>query len=492
MRIFSACLALETNTFSPMPTSYRNFLDQQAWRPGVHPAEPTMQTAAFWVTRRRAAADGYEFIPGSCFWAMPGGMAGRSAYERMREEILAQLRAALPVDAVVLGLHGAMVAQNYDDCEADLLEHVRRMVGPEAVIGVELDPHCHLTVRRCEIADIIVLYKEYPHTDFVERGEELLDLVLATLRGQIRPVMSLWDCRLIASFPTTEQPMRGLVDRAMALEGRAGVLSISLGHGFPSGDVPESGARVLVVTDDAKPVGDRLAREFGEAMAAIHAHPAKRFLEPAEAVAEGLRLAATAEAPVTIADTSDNAGGGAPSDNTTFLRLLTEGGIAGASVGPIWDPLAVRLAFDAGPGARMRLRIGGKACWASGQPLDAEVEVLSCVPEAYQSFAGGPVDLGDAVGIRTATGVGAVLTSRRRQAMGHDLFSNMGIDPLGERLLVVKSNQHFHASFAPISATVLYATGDGLLATDYRRYPWSRVARPIRPLDTEVEGRLLL
>ncbi|WP_145137978.1 M81 family metallopeptidase [Roseomonas gilardii] len=492
MRIFSACLALETNTFSPMPTSYQSFLDQQAWRPGEHPAEPTMQTAAFWVTRRRAAADGYEFIPGSCFWAMPGGMASRGAYERMRDEILAQLRAALPVDAVMLGLHGAMVAQGYDDCEADLLEHVRRMVGPEAVIGVELDPHCHLTVRRCELADIIVLYKEYPHTDFVERGEELLDLVLATLRGRIRPVMSLWDCRLIASFPTTAQPMRGLVDRAMALEGQAGVLSISLGHGFPSGDVPESGARVLVVTDDAKPVGDRLAREFGEAMVAIHAHPAKHFLEPAEALAEGLRLAATAEAPVTIADTSDNAGGGAPSDNTTFLRLLTEGGIAGASVGPIWDPVAVRMAFDAGPGARMRLRIGGKACWASGQPLDAEVEILSCVPEAYQSFAGGPVDLGDAVGIRTTEGVGAVLVSRRRQAMGHDLFSNMGIDPAGERLLVVKSNQHFHASFAPISAAVLYATGDGLLATDYRRYPWSRVARPIRPLDTEAEGRLLL
>ena len=492
MRIFSACLAQETNTFSPMATSHRSFLEQQAWRPGEHPAEPTMQTAAFWVARERAAAEGFTFLPGSCFWAMPGGLASRDAYEAMRDEILGQLAAALPVDGVVLGLHGAMVAQGYENCEGDLLERIRHLVGPEAVIGVELDLHCHLTVRCCRLADLIVLYKEYPHTDFVARGEELLRLVLATIRGEIRPAMSLWDCRLIASFPTTAQPMRGLVDRAMAAEGRDGVLSVSLGHGFPSGDVPESGARVLVITDDAKPVGDRVAREFGEALSALREAAAPRFLEPADALALALRIAVTADAPVTIADTSDNAGGGAPSDNTAFLRLLIEGGVAGASVGPIWDPVAVRLAFDAGPGARMRLRFGGKACGFSGQPVDAEVEILACVPGARQSFAGTPVALGDAVGLRTAEGVGAVLVSNRCQAMGTDLFSNLGIDPARERLLVVKSNQHFHAAYAPVSAAVLYATGDGLLATDYRRYPWKRVARPIWPLDGDVPGLLLL
>jgi microcystin degradation protein MlrC len=492
MRIFAACLSLETNTFSPMATSYQTFLDEQAWRPGEHPAEATMQTATFWVARERAAKDGFTFIPGSCFWATPNGLATRDTYERMRGEILGQLEAALPVDGVVLTLHGAMVARGYDDCEGDLVEHVRRIVGSDVVIGVELDPHCHLTVKRCELADIIVLYKEYPHTDFVERGEEVLDLVLKTIRGEIRPVISLWDCRTIASYPTTTQPMRGIVDRAMAQEGRDGVLSISLGHGFPSGDVPESGARVLVITDDAKPQGDRLAREFGEALTSIREVSAQSFLEPAEAIAQALQIAATANAPVTIADTSDNAGGGAPSDNTTFLRLLIEGGVSGVSVGPIWDPGAVRMAFDAGVGARMRLRFGGKACWASGPAVDAEVEVLACVPAARQSFAGSPVDLGDAVGIRTAEGVGAVLVSSRCQAMGIDLFSGMGIDPARERLLVVKSNQHFYAAFAPISAQVLYATGDGLLPTDYRRYPWKHIARPIWPLDGHVEGRLLL
>jgi microcystin degradation protein MlrC len=491
MRIFSAGLSLETNTFSPMVTSYRTF-DRLDWRPGDTPGEPTMDTAAFWVAQRRARDEGYDFLPGPCFSAMPNGRATRQAYERIRSEILAALDAARPVDSVILQLHGAMVADGYDDCEGDLLDHVRRLVGPKTVIGVEFDPHCHLTERRCRLADVIVLFKEYPHTDFVARGKELVDLVLATIRGTIRPVMSLWDCRLIASFPTTTQPMRGLVDEAIRLEGQDGVLSISIAHGFPSGDVPDSGARVLVVTDDAKDTGDRIARDLGDRLAAIKHVSAQDFMTPGAAIAQAIALSARSSRPVTIADVTDNAGGGAPSDNTDMLRLLIRDRVEGASVGPIWDPGAVALAFDAGPGTRMSLRIGGKACRASGMPVDAEVEVLVCVPAARQTFAGSPVEMGDAVGVRTAEGVGAVLVSRRCQAMGTDLFSNLGIDPTRERLLVVKSNQHFHAAFAPISEAVLYATGEGLLVTDYARYPWRKVRRPIWPLDEAVGGRWLL
>ena len=492
LRIFVAGLNHETNTFSPMVTGWRSFAEQIAWRPGEHPPEANLNTSVFWVARRRAAVDGYTFVAGSCFWAAPGGKVKQQAYEQMRDEIIGQLQAALPVHGVVLALHGAMVADGCDDCEADLLAQVRRVVGPEVVVGVELDPHCHLSARRCELADLIVLFKEYPHTDYLERGEELMDLLLARIAGRIQPRMSLWDCRMIASFPTDRQPMRALVDRIQALEGHDGVLSISIAHGFPSGDVADSGARVLVVTDDAKPRGDALAQEIGEALYALRGQTVPRFLEPAQALDEALRLAEHSHRPVTIADTSDNAGGGAPSDNTDFLHLLMQRGVRGASVGPIWDPQAVLLAMDAGPGARLRLRFGGKVCWASGQPVDADVEVLACLRNAQQSFAGAPVQMGDAVGIRTAEGVGAVLISSRCQAMGTDLFSNLGIDPHRERVLVVKSNQHFHAAFAPISEAVLYATGCGLLATDYTRYSWQKVQRPIWPLDDAAQGRLLM
>ena len=149
-------------------------------RPGEHPQDaPLMCTAPLWVARRRAAAEGFTLIEGSCFAASPAGTTNRADYEFMRDEILAQLKAALPLDGVLLGLHGAMVAHGYDDTEGDVIERVRALVGPDCVIGVELDPHCHLTLKRVRLADIIILYKEFPHTDVVERAEDLLTLVLA-------------------------------------------------------------------------------------------------------------------------------------------------------------------------------------------------------------------------------------------------------------------------------------------------------------------------
>ena len=149
-----------------------------------------------------------------------------------RDEILDQLRAALPVDGVLLGLHGAMIAHGYDDAEGDLIARVREIAGPKAVIGAELDPHCHLTEKRVRGADIVILFKEYPHIDFAERAEELVTLVVKAIRGDIKPVTSLYDCGMIDVYPTSREPGRGFVEKMKKLEGRDGVLSVSLGHGF--------------------------------------------------------------------------------------------------------------------------------------------------------------------------------------------------------------------------------------------------------------------
>src|SRR3989440_946241 len=269
MRLFYAALALEANTFLPVPTSYQAFLDKLYYPPGKHPEKSGHQTGAIAAVRAAAKRHGFALIEGSCYAAQPGGAASRAGYERMRDEILGQLKTALPVDGAVFNLHGAMVAHGYDDCEGDFLERVRALVGPKAVIGVELDPHCHLTRKRCAAADIIVLFKEYPHTDFAERGEEMVDLALRAIRGEIKPVKSVYDCRVIQSFPTSIQPMRGLVDKIMALEGKNRVLSVSIAHCFYYGDVPECGARILVLTDDAKSYGDTLADEIGRELIAL-------------------------------------------------------------------------------------------------------------------------------------------------------------------------------------------------------------------------------
>src|SRR3954468_493595 len=279
MRRFTATWATETNTFSPLPTSLENYKESVFFRPGEHPTDaPRMCTAPLFVGRARAKEEGFELVEGSCFAASPAGTTNRADYEFMRDEILGQLEAALPVDGLLLGLHGAMVAHGYDDVEGDIIERARAIVGPKWVIGVELDPHCHLTIKRVSKADVIVLYKEFPHTDVVERAEDVLDIVLKTIRGQARPVMSLYDCRQIGTYPTTLPLMRAFVDKVTAMEGRDGILSISIGHCFPFADVPELGGRILVVADGDKAKADAVATRIGEEFVSMRGKTAPDYL----------------------------------------------------------------------------------------------------------------------------------------------------------------------------------------------------------------------
>src|SRR5271156_1135566 len=189
MRIFTGSLATETNTFSPVPTDRASFEMALYAPPGKHPPTPTLCSSPMVALRRRAAGEGFVLIEGTAAWAEPGGLLQRKAYEELRDEILEQLRAALPVDGVVLGLHGAMVAQGYDDCEGDLLERVRAIVGPKVVVAAELDPHSHLTKKRVANADILAAFLEFPHTDFLDRAEHVIDLALRAIRGEIKPKM---------------------------------------------------------------------------------------------------------------------------------------------------------------------------------------------------------------------------------------------------------------------------------------------------------------
>ncbi|MEA2930931.1 MAG: hypothetical protein QOG38_3359 [Hyphomicrobiales bacterium] len=488
MRIFAASLATETNSFSPVPTSRRTFEQTLYFGPGEHPDQGTLCTGPLYVARRRAKQEGFELVEGSCFWAEPSAPVTQAGYESMRDEILDQLRVAMPVDGVLLGLHGAMVAHGYDDCEGDLIVRVRDIVGPKAVIGAELDPHCHLTEQRVRGADIIVLFKEYPHIDFLARAEELVTLVVKAIRRDIKPVMSLYDCRMIDVFPTTREPGLGFVAKMKGLEGRDGVLSVSLGHGFWQGDVPEQGTRVLVITDNAKERGDALAKALGEEVRAK-----RGTWYPEHLSLDGAIDAAYAEprGPVVVADPTDNAGGGAASDNTNIIHRLIARGMTDAAVGPLWDPVAVEFCHAAGVGATLPLRFGGKAAATSGRPVDGEATVIGLASDGYQMFGGARVPFGDGAGIRL-NGVEVALISRRVQAFGTELFSELGIELATKRYIGVKSTNHFYAGYAPIAAKVLYCDGGGPSPLDARKYPFRKIARPLWPHDELPDGRFVV
>jgi len=488
VKVFIAGLSQETNTFSPFVTGQRSFAERYLARAGRHSEKPSAIAVSHIIWRRRAVERGWEVAESLCATAQPAGITVRSTYESFRDEILADLRAAMPVDMVLLRLHGAMVAEGYDDCEGDLIAAIRAVVGPGVSIGAELDLHCHLTRTMVDNATAIIAFKEYPHIDFADRAEDLFRLIADAAKDRVRPHIALYDPKMIGVFPTTAQPMRGLVDRITEMEGQDGVLSISIGHGFPWGDVPDMGTRILVVTDNRPAHGAALAESLGRELFEMR----ERLLPPYITIDEALdRVQHAEQRPLVLADGSDNAGGGAPSDSTFILKAMLDRGIRNAAVACLWDPIAVQLAMEAGQGAEFDLRLGGKMGPMSGDPLDLRVTVGKIAPRATQSWGRGPDKgqsrLGDAVALH-AQGIDIVANTIRTQVLSPDVFTNVGIDPTQKRALVVKSMQHFYAGFAPIAADILYVAAPGALVPDFSLLPYQKVDRSIWPLSQSTKN----
>ncbi len=468
MKIFVAGIATETNTFSPIPTGLADFhlartLDESA----------IVSCGGVAAIAAACAADGHVFIHGLLGFAEPAGLTTRPAYESLREELLQQLVATGPVDVVLLLLHGAMVADGYEDCEADLGACVRTAVGDGCVIGMELDLHAHMDQRLLDVADLIITYKEYPHVDINERALELYALALKTAQGLVKPTMALEDCRMVGLYSTFREPMRGFVQRMTALEQSPGVLSVSFCHGFPWGDVPHCGSKMLVVTDDAPGQAARLARQLAQEIFALR--------EAARLPSIGLEAAMTraqtgAARPTVVADQSDNAGGGAPSDATFALRWLFEHGVRQAGTAFMYDPEVVKLAFVAGEGAKLKVRLGGKTDALSGAPLDLQVRVHGLARSYLHEFPqqdGPPIDVpvGD-VAVLECAGVYIILSSRRSQCFSFRVFQDFGLDGLD--IYIPKSTNHFMSGFAAMAGEVIHMAAPGAIPPVMQQIPYQR------------------
>jgi len=480
MRVFSGTLATETNTFGPMPTGIASFKDRAYYPAGQHPDRLTMFSGPLWAARIRGKELGWELHEGLVAASQPNGITTREAYETLRDELLSDLQRALPVDMVLLGLHGAMVAEGYDDCEGDLLSRVREIVGPAVVVGAELDPHNHLTPAMVSAANLLIAFKEYPHTDILERGLELVDLCAATVEGRIRPVASVVDCNMIVLMHTTREPARSFVDKVSSLEGHDDILSISVTHGFPWGDVPSMGTKILVYSNANEEKAHAYAQTLADELISLRealtvSYPdVPTALDQAEALGE----------PVILADGADNPGGGAAGDSTFILSEILKRGLRDVAVGPLWDPVSVRIAFEAGVGASIQLRIGGKIGPLSGQSLDVSCTVKALKRDLVMTaLANSTMAMGDSALI-DVNGVEIVLVTIRAQAVNTDLFSQLSCNLADKRFIVLKSSQHFYESFTKVTPHVIYVGAPGAVSQDYRTLPFQKIQRPKWPIDT--------
>jgi microcystin degradation protein MlrC len=482
MNIFFGALVTESNSFSNIPTSRRSFVKHSG-----REALETDYLLSSYVRHfaRRAAEIGATPRIGMCAYATPSAPVVHADYLSLRDELLADLTRSGPVDAVFLYLHGAMVSDACFDCEGDILRLVRRRVGPKVPVLVVLDPHAHLTPDMVENADLLAFMKEYPHTDGTDRLDDLFRIVQAIWQGRVRPVPGVAACRIVGLWPTQLPPVRALVDKLIALEDGERILSISFVHGFPWGDTPHTGSRVLVYSNADSGAAQAVASAIAEEVWEMRASSQPRLLSidaALDAVAKADR------GPLVLADVADNAGGGAPADSSFILREVLARGMTQIAFALFYDPILVDFCRQAGVGGRLQARIGGKLSAFSGEPVNLEVEVKGLASGAVQiAFGNTPDNMGDTAWIQGG-GVDVIVNSVRTQCFDPTAFTHLGLDCGAKRALVVKSTNHFQLGFAPLSKGTLLVATPGALNMDFARVPYRVFHEPYWPRNEDVHA----
>ena len=484
MRLVIAQMKHETNTFSPVPTPLARFahgaplpLEGEAVREAYKGTGTAL--GAFIDLADQAGAEAVFPVAGN---AAPSAPVDDEAYEAMAGRIVAAV--AKGCDAVLLDLHGAMVTRSHDDGEGELLARIRK-VAPEVPIGVALDMHTNLFPAMGQLATVIAGYQTYPHVDMYETGvraaRPILNASPATMAFGHRPMLPH-----VMRQSSLDSPNKEIQARAKEME-RQGALSASFFVGFPHADIPYAGSSAVVVTngDAAK------ARALCDELLDMAWQAREKFVYQVEPLEKALlRAKEIRSGPVMLLDHYDNCASGGTMDTMAVLGGILDAGLEDAAAFAIFDPQAVEQMKRAGVGARVTIPLGGRLEMPSlglkGKPRTVTGNVRRIINGIYRNEGpmarGELADMGAAAVLDTGKVEIAVIS---RHVEPHDIasFRALGIDPAKKRYVMLKSRVHWRAGLGPLARAVIECAGEGVCTSDYSQLKFSRVRRPVYPLD---------
>lgn len=495
MRVLVAGFKHETNTFAPDLAPWEAFETGEIFPAAVRGAAmldmldkvpvPAMGFA------RVAKEQGWELVPSLWCGAVPSSYVTADAFERICKEICADA-SKRNFDAVYLDLHGAAMAQGFDDAEGELLRRVRALVGSEMPIVVSLDLHANVTHQMLDLADAMVAFRTYPHVDYVETGAltaEALRRRLARGEREAEARARLPFLIPVNSQNTTFGRPKEIYDRLVGIDAELGTLS-NFCMGFPSSDFEECAPMIWSAGDRAVEAVSQLERMADEPTQwRLNVYTAE------EAVLEAVRRGRETGKPVIIADTQDNPGIGGTGSTTGMLHALIETGAGKifpqrVAVGVMNDAQFAARASRAGVGARFHGCLGQRSMLWDG-PSDPPVEgefVVRAVSEGRVTYKGPKMtgfvaELGCSVCVEI-DGILVVVASAKIGTQDRELLRFVGIEPERMQIIVVKSSNHFRADFTPLVVDerkdVLTAKARGAMAVDPGDLPWRKLPETIR------------
>ncbi len=481
----------ETNTFAPFETDYGAFEMADGW-PALTEGSALIEAVAGINMPIegfiQAAKHSAELVPTLWTSAEPAGYVTNDAFERIARRLCELIVAAGPLDGVYLDLHGAMVSRQFDDAEGEILSRVRALIGPGVPLVASLDLHANISARMVRAADALTVYRTYPHIDMAQTGARAAALLLQLAAGvPVYKAHRQGEYLVPLHLGATEfEPNRRLYARVIELAARG--LSADIALGFPPSDVPDAGPSIVAYAQSAACAQEIVDELYGELVAAESRYH-NVVWEPDAAIVRA--MANTVGRPVILADTQDNSGAGGASDGAMPIKDLVRHGARGAVVAIVTDAPFAAAAHACGVGGVFEATLGGKLGLA-GRPGAGSLQARFRVDALGDGklVCTGPVSLGARMNlgpmalVSVEEGSGAdvkiVISSVRSQPLDQAMLRHVGVEPVDQRILVLKSSVHFRADFDPLAAETLVVVWPGYNPSDPSRCEYARLRPALR------------
>ena len=436
------------------------------------------------------AEEGAQVVPLLAARSVSGGVLSDACYAYLKEALLARLRAAAPLDGLMLAMHGSMVTASQLDPEGDLLDAVRQIVGPDLPVVMTLDLHAHVTPRMVRQATALVSFTHYPHDDAFSTGERGASLLLQTVRGEVRPVMALAKVPIICGAcngqTSGDGPMAHLTRRARRLETQPAILSVSCFQVHPYNDLPGMGCGGVVVTDDdpelAACEAQALAAEFWTRRWAFETV----LLTVPEAVARGQQVDG---GPVLLVDTADCAGGGAPGDSVALLRELLALAVNEPAFVMVVDAAAAQACARVGIGQTVSLGVGYSLDPTWGQPIGVSGVVRRLSDGGFRYDGGLFGGAWASMGLSAVLQIGSIellVMSQPTYDWGDEQFRSVGMDASRAKFIGVKNPMNYRRAYRDLMKAAFIVDTPGPTPAHVCNLTYRRMQRPFFPLDEEI------
>ena len=480
-RIALGGIVHETHSFSDIPTILADFKQRSLFSGDAILQEMSGTRAGIGGMIEGAQHYDWELIPTLYGTAMPAGIVSEQAYQTMRGELLERLTESMPVDGVLLALHGAMVTEESLDAESDILEAVRGIVGEDVPIVVELDMHGNISPRTAELADVLVAFDTNPHIDPHVRGVETTHILADILDNKITPTAAHVSVPLILApqfTGTADLPLSAVHDRVQEMESEDEVICICVMAGFAYADMPFTGASIIVTTNNQPDLAQQYAQELNDILLKNHQTDLNIY-SPDEAVKKAL---ASDDHPIILVDSADNIGGGTPGDGADALKAMLDNDVPEGAV-VLADAEAVETCWTTGVGGEVSLAVGGKSDRWHGEPVTVTgvVQAISdgifeceLADNHFAAFYGNTIHMGRTVWLRVG-GVNIILTTHKTPPFDLGQLRHIGVIPEVQKMIAVKSAVAYQAAYLPIARGVIEMDTAGLCSMNLSRFPYEHV-----------------